>query len=133
MSYTQRITKKTYVGANYKHNKVNSTIEIKINDIPLHINKDKIISIEEERLLLPCYSELYEWINDNIDNIENGNVTQLEPSFISDLLMEHEVNDSLGFNDLSKNENSLFISDLKTLLTEMETADSSVSYYYSVI
>ena len=65
------LTRRVYVGANYKHNNVKGTIELTKGkeNIPIKIKFDKVKYIEEEGAYWRKANSIHKWF---VDNIQNG-------------------------------------------------------------
>ena len=69
MGLDQYLTKKIYVGAEYKHRKVTGKVEILVNGNPLQINFNKISEIEERVGYWRKANHIHKWF---VDNVQDG-------------------------------------------------------------
>lgn len=63
------IKKRIYVGAQYEHNKVSGTVEIKKGDIPLPINLEKIESVIESFITYRKVNSIHKYF---VDTVQDG-------------------------------------------------------------
>jgi hypothetical protein len=72
MGLDMYLSKEIYIGANYEHCKVKSSIKITRGGEPIKINKDKITVIHEEAGYWRKANQIHKWFVDNIqDGVDN--------------------------------------------------------------
>lgn len=71
MGLDMYLTRKVYVGANYKHNNVKGTIELTKGEenTPIKVNLNKVKYIEEEGAYWRKANQIHRWF---VDNVQNG-------------------------------------------------------------
>lgn len=69
MGLDMYLTKKIYIGADYKHRNVTGEISIKIGDKPVKIDFEKVSSIEEKAGYWRKANQIHKWF---VDNVQDG-------------------------------------------------------------
>ena len=69
MGLDMYLTKKTYIGANYAHNEVEGTIELKSCGEVIPIKLDRVVSIDERIGYWRKANQIHRWF---VDNIQGG-------------------------------------------------------------
>lgn len=69
MGLDMYLTKKTYIGAEYEHRKVNAVVEITQNGKKIEIDPKKISQIEERAGYWRKANQIHKWF---VDNVQNG-------------------------------------------------------------
>ena len=63
------LTKRTYIGAEYKHRGVRGTIDLTTNDKPIRINLNRVQSITENIGYWRKANQIHNWF---VNNVQNG-------------------------------------------------------------
>lgn len=79
MGLDMYLNKRVFVGANYQPRKVTGTVELRSNDIPISINFDKIVCIEEETGYWRKANAIHNWFVENVQ----GGVDDCEKYYVS--------------------------------------------------
>ena len=69
MGLDMYLTKKVYIGANYEHNKVTGSINIKQGDTPIVIRLNKVVEITEEMGYWRKANAIHNWF---VKNVQKG-------------------------------------------------------------
>lgn len=82
MGLDMYLTKRTYIGANYKHRKVVATIAITKDGEPVNIDPKKVSSIEEHVGYWRKANHIHKWFVDNVqdgvDECQNSEVSKAQ-------------------------------------------------------
>ena len=66
MGLDMYLNKKTYVGANYEHNKVTGTLSLRKNGNKLNINLTRVVNVEEQFAYWRKANHIHMWMVNNI-------------------------------------------------------------------
>lgn len=69
MGLDMYLNKKTYVGANYEHNKVSGTLSLRKNGNKLNINLSRVTNVEEQVGYWRKANHIHMWM---VNNIQDG-------------------------------------------------------------
>jgi len=72
MGLDMYLTKKVYVGANYKHNKITGSIDLQTDGKPIPVNLNAVVYIEE---IAGCWRKanaIHRWFVENVQNGEDN-------------------------------------------------------------
>lgn len=69
MGLDMYLNKRIYIGAQYEHNKVTGTIDIKRGEQPIKINFDKVTYIEEQAGYWRKANQIHGWF---VQNVQEG-------------------------------------------------------------
>lgn len=72
MGLDMYLTKKTYVGANYAHNKITGKISIKKDGKPIEINLSRVTYIEERLGYWRKANQIHKWFVENVQEGEDN-------------------------------------------------------------
>ena len=79
MGLDMYLRKKTYVGANYEHRKVNGKIDLSVGDNRLNIKFSRVSYIVEEVGYWRKANQIHAWF---VENVQNG-VDECQESYVS--------------------------------------------------
>jgi hypothetical protein len=71
MGLDMYLYRETYIGASFKHRKVNANIDITINDVPVKIDVSKIASIKEEVGYWRKANQIHKWFVTHVQEDED--------------------------------------------------------------
>lgn len=147
MGLDMYLTKEIYIGANYEHNEVKGSVDIRKGGLPVAININKISKVVEEVAYWRKANAIHQWFVDNcqegIDECQKARVSIEKLNALLDVVIE-------VLNDFTKAEKLLpvqegfffgateydewYMEDLKytkeTLTEILATASDTDDFYY---
>ena len=104
MGLDMYLSRKIYIGAEYKHRKVTGIIDIKVDGKPVKINFDKVSYIEERAAYWRKANQIHQWF---VSNVQNGD-------------------DNCGRYDVSRQQLQELVDLCQTVLKTVKTVDGQV-------
>lgn len=128
--------KKIYIGANYNHNKITGTIDLKKDNKPIDIELSKIKYILQEQAQWNKAYQIYDWFQDKL-----GDINDYSEIYGQDLLELVDLcNQVLANNDLADEllpcdvdeYDEYYFEQLRSTIKQLKDIDPDAWYEYSV-
>ena len=143
MGLDMYLTKEIYVGANYKHNGVRGEINLTTNGMPIKINLNKVVSIQESFAYWRKANQIHNWF---VKNVQKG-VDDCGTYYVSaeklqklvetckEVLDNHELAEELlptcsGFFFGDTKYDEYYFADLQDTINMLSDIDEECDYIY---